>query len=814
MEAAVWQHPAIASPSSVAATLDPDMTPGLRQGFAAESDAVQRSVLAILRQWRGKLSADVWFEEILSLSPDSRRHLPDIADLDAAAARFDGFSRRALAFNDPAARADAMMAVGRLLRRVPSSLHGDPRVGEAFERLKFLAHQDELDDGEALPLQSGGLDPRVIPARPGAARRRIDLRQRGDGIVADLPDPNKDSPGSLLVSVQTINGVMVVGEDDPVRPEEDRDAFWKTSIPPSWAEDWGLDDFGAWVTFRVKSVIQRMRWIPPGSFRMGSPEGEAERFEDEGPQHAVTLSRGFWLFDTACSQALWRVVMGKNSSRFQNDERCPAENVPWNDVQKFLKRINRLLPGLSLDLPTEAQWEYACRAGTAAPFSFGETITSDQVNYDGSRSYRDGPKGRFRQRTVPVGSLPPNPWGLHEMHGNVWEWCADGWRDYIGEAVTDPRGPETDDAGRVLRDGSWIGDARYVRAAIRLRSPPDGRLVGIGFRCVSSPASRDGGAEPAAPAWPRLAERRGAQGTAGAAVLKMESGGRCPLPMAPAVRIVTDQEEVRLERLTRPSWADAVGRDRFGLWADFAVPPLRGGDPVVQRLRWIAPGRFLMGSPEDEAERSNNEGPQHEVTLSRGFWLFDTACSQALWHAVMGENPSRFRDDGRCPVEQVNWTDVQGFLKRINRHLSGLSLELPTEAQWEYACRAGAVSPFSFGETVTPDQVNYDGNHPYRDGPRGRYRRRTAPVGSLPPNPWGLHEMHGNVWEWCAGGWRDYTIGAVIDPHEAEVAGAGCILRGGSWIDVARSVRAAVRSRYHSDGRSFDIGFRCASGSV
>ncbi|WP_205215850.1 formylglycine-generating enzyme family protein [Azospirillum brasilense] len=812
LEAAVWQHPAIASPSSVAATLDPDMTPGLRQGFAAEGDAVQRSVLAILRQWRATLSADVWFEEILSLSADSRRHLPDTADLDAAAARFDGFSRRALAFDDSAARADAMMAVSRLLRRVPSSLHDDPRVGEAFERLKVFAHQDELDDGEALPLQSGRLDPRVIPARPGAVLRRIDLRQRGDGIVADSPDTNKVSPGSLLTSVQTVNGVMVVTTEESANPEEDRNAFWKSGIPPAWAEDWGWDDFGAWVTFRVATVVQKMRWIAPGHFRMGSPGDEAERFDNEGPQHAVTLTRGFWLFDTACSQALWRAVMDQNPSRFQDDERCPVEQVSWTEAQGFLERLNQRLPGLSLDLPTEAQWEYACRAGTTTPFSFGGTVTPSRVNYDGRHPYRNGPLGLYRERTVPVGSLPPNPWGLYEMHGNVWEWCADGQRVYTADAATDPRGPDVDDAAHVLRGGSWFNFARRVRSAVRSQPREGDRLDDIGFRCASSPASQDGGAEPAAPASPRQAERRGAQGTTGAAVLRMESGGRCPLPNAPAVRIVTDREEVRLERLTRPAWADALGRDRFGLWADLAVPPLRGGDPVVQRLRWIAPGRFLMGSPEDEAERSADEGPQHAVTLTRGFWLFDTACSQALWHAVTGENPSQFKDDERCPVEQVSWHDVQGFLERLNQRVSGLSLGLPTEAQWEYACRAGTTTPFSFGGTVTPDQVNYDGNRPYRDGPKGLFRKRTVPVGSLPPNPWGLHEMHGNVWEWCADGQRVYTADAATDPRGPETDGAERVLRGGSWISFARYVRAAIRYRLAPDDRFGSFGFRCASG--
>ncbi len=317
-----------------------------------------------------------------------------------------------------------------------------------------------------------------------------------------------------------------------------------------------------------------------------------------------------------------------------------------------------------------------------------------------------------------------------------------------------------------------------------------------------------------APALPRLAERRGTQGTSGGAVLRVEfgtgGGARCPLPQAPAFHIRTDREELLVERITRPAWADALGRDRFGLWTAITVEPEDGGPPVTQRLRWIPPGRFLMGSPEDEPERSDNEGPQHEVTLSRGYWLFDTACPQALWRAVMDKNPSHFKDDARLPVDSVGWQDVQGFLSRINARAPGLDLSLPTEAQWEHACRAGTATPFSFGATITPEQVNYDGNFPYAGGAKGLYRKRTVPVGSLPPNPWGLHEMHGNVWEWCADGKRDYTAQPETDPRGPESADAERVLRGGSWNYDARYARAAFRLRFHPDDRYGSIGFRCA----
>ena len=258
-------------------------------------------------------------------------------------------------------------------------------------------------------------------------------------------------------------------------------------FPPPWAIAWGDDRFGLWAEFRVGEVVQRMRWIEPGEFLMGSPEDEPKRFNDEGPQHRVRLSEGFWLADSACTQALWLAVLGsKNPSHFDDDPQCPVERVSWDDVQDFLQALGEHLPsGARPGLPTEAQWEYACRAGTGTPFSFGEDITPEQVNYDGNHPYRGTAKSGYRQRTVPVKSLPPNRWGLYEMHGNVYEWCADGLRRYEavpeGEAIVDPEGP-SDSSSRALRGGSWIRSARFARSALRLAGERDYRNFYIGFR--------------------------------------------------------------------------------------------------------------------------------------------------------------------------------------------------------------------------------------------------------------------------------------------------------------------------------------------
>ena len=263
------------------------------------------------------------------------------------------------------------------------------------------------------------------------------------------------------------------------------------------------------------------------------------------------------------------------------------------------------------------------------------------------------------------------------------------------------------------------------------------------------------------------------------------------------------------------AWASAFGEDHFGLWQAFAVAG------VQQVMRWIPPGRFLMGSPKSELERDDDER-QHPVRLTQGFWLADTACTQALWLAVMdGANPSHFQDHADNPVEQVSWNDVVGdFLPRLNAQLPGLQACLPTEAQWEYACRGDAAvnTPFSFGSQITSRQANFDGNRPMPGGKPSELRKRTVPVTALPCNAWGLYQMHGNVWEWCADGYAPYPLNAarpepeLLDPVGPALAleMAGRVLRGGSWLHLARRARSAVRDLYGPDLRTRSLGFRLA----
>jgi formylglycine-generating enzyme required for sulfatase activity len=234
--------------------------------------------------------------------------------------------------------------------------------------------------------------------------------------------------------------------------------------------------------------------IPAGTFMMGSPATEDKRGDNE-TQHRVTISKPFYMGIHPVTQAQYQAIMGKNPANFQGND-LPVEQVNWNDAVEFCQKISQKA-GRTFRLPTEAEWEYACRAGTTTPFYFGNTISTEQANYDGNYTYGNGVKGVHRQKTTSVGSFPANAWGLHDMHGNVWEWCADWYGDYPAEAAIDPQGV-SNGPSRVLRGGSWNNNPQNCRSANRNRNDPD-NLHGGGGRGGESP-----GSAPVPPVLPHL----------------------------------------------------------------------------------------------------------------------------------------------------------------------------------------------------------------------------------------------------------------------------------------------------------------------
>ena len=258
-------------------------------------------------------------------------------------------------------------------------------------------------------------------------------------------------------------------------------------FPPAWASVWGEDDFGLFAELHYQGQIQRFRWILPGRFQMGSPPSEPGRepfVMVRETKHMVVLSKGFWLADTACTQGFWQTVMGENPSYFSDDVNKPVDRVNWYDVHRFIYKLNSAITNLQLRLPSEAEWEYACRAGTESPFSFGKNITPKQVNYQGNYPYTNGEKGEYRETTIVVKSLPANAWGLYEMHGNVWEWCQDGSQDDLGsnDATNPLYDPKDYGVARHFRGGSWDFPGSHVRSAIRNAAYPDHSQNNLGFR--------------------------------------------------------------------------------------------------------------------------------------------------------------------------------------------------------------------------------------------------------------------------------------------------------------------------------------------
>jgi formylglycine-generating enzyme required for sulfatase activity/serine/threonine protein kinase len=223
--------------------------------------------------------------------------------------------------------------------------------------------------------------------------------------------------------------------------------------------------------------------VPAGEFLMGSPSSEEDR-EDDETQHRVRLTQPFWLGKYEVTQGQWKAVMGSNPSHFKGED-LPVEQVSWEDAMAFCRKLNQMdgnrPSGYVYSLPTEAQWEYACRAGTTTATAFGDSLSSREANFDGNYPYGGAGKGPYLEKTTPVGSYRSNAWGFYDMHGNVWEWCADRYGDYPSGSVTDPAGSSYG-ADRVLRGGGWFNNGEYCRSADRRRDTPGYRDGTLGFR--------------------------------------------------------------------------------------------------------------------------------------------------------------------------------------------------------------------------------------------------------------------------------------------------------------------------------------------
>ncbi|MDJ0716138.1 MAG: formylglycine-generating enzyme family protein [Prochloraceae cyanobacterium] len=338
-----------------------------------------------------------------------------------------------------------------------------------FARRKLL--KLALSAGSGLGLAF--LGQKLAVARQDRAINEFDKQRTKQTLESELPIPPR---GVTLERFEEFETVIV-------------DRSGKIIEKQRFESDYFTEELGYDVNLEMVA-------IPGGTYRMGAPVGEEGSIDRERPQHRVEVPP-FFISRYPVTQAQWRAVaslptvirdLNLNPSRFQGDN-LPVEQIAWGDAVEFCRRLSERTRS-KYRLPSEAEWEYACRAGTITPFYFGETITSELANYRGDRVYDREPEGEYRETTTPVGSFPPNAFGLYDMHGNVWEWCADMWyRDYNGAPKNGKaRTPETDrgldDTRSVLRGGSWQSTPVRCRSAYRTRDEREDRVEIYGFRVV------------------------------------------------------------------------------------------------------------------------------------------------------------------------------------------------------------------------------------------------------------------------------------------------------------------------------------------
>ena len=679
--------------------------------------------------------------------------------------------------------------------------------------------------------------------------------------------------------------------------------------------------------------------VPQGEFLMGSPETELRREDNEGPQHKVMVP-AFHISKCPITQRQWQLVaaldpvdipLESRPSKFKGDNR-PVEQVNWFEAVEFCKRLSKQT-GNRYRLPSEAEWEYACRAtqnGTSTPFHFGETINTEQVNYNGQHTNGEGETGIYREQTTTVGSFPANAFGIHDMHGNVWEWCADVGHDNYDDAPTDGsvwmQGGALRD--RILRGASWGNYQWECRSARRLSFNAGTGNYFVGFRVVCSSLkdlpneveeAQEASACSATSAELATNDTADPMGEVHLEVVRdvVQPGDYAGIWHGHAVSFSIQQifpagelngvgefiggphrgiqfgftGQVNLDgRLTISRdvgiGSQVASRATFEIQGDSIVwqgltkgpgigdaglpfefraqsadlrqtlaqlsrsttsaesssddttepaddPPLEAAnnavdppDDIPLEMVYVPEGEFLMGSPETELGHQENEAPQHKVTVP-AFHMSKYPITQRQWRVValldpvdmpLELNPSSFKGD-ELPVERVSWNSALEFCKRLSKQ-TGDRYRLPSEAEWEYACRAtqdGTSTPFYFGETISTEQANYNAQEAYGEGETGVNREQTTTVGSFPANAFGLHDMHGNVWEWCDDVWHNNYEGAPTDSRVWAQGGepGNHVLRGGDWLFSPKDCRSARRLHFSSGLDYILTGFRivCSSES-
>ena len=570
----------------------------------------------------------------------------------------------------------------------------------------------------------------------------------------------------------------------------------------------------------TNSIGMRLRLIPAGEFMMGSAKSPMEIgsmmqltleylavFARSHLQHRVRITKPFYLGvhevtvgqfrqfveatghetdmrKTAKGGWGWSESDGKtegpnpkytwrDTGWLQTDAH-PVVNTSWNDAMAFCDWLSRK-EGKEYRLPTEAEWEYACRAGTTTLYYHGD----DPQGVTQVGNVRDASAERRLHKswsphtpddghlfTAPVGGFRPNGFGLYDMLGNACEWCADWYADNYYEAspADDPTGPIAG-ARHVFRGAFWGEPPDYCWSAFRPMLPPGARHESLGFRIV-------------------LGENPGPDA--------LKRPGAATKESAVAQRAAIEQAAARQEECSQ----------KLGLSVEIT-------NSIGMKLKLIPTGEFMMGSLDSDNWAASFERAQHKVRITKPFYLGVHEVTQAEYAKVMGKKPSGSRTAGAdSPMTRVSWDDAVEFCKRLTAKES-MTYRLPTEAEWEYACRAGSTTRYSFGDDPTSLHkfAWYLGNY-------DRKQRKEPAVGEKRPNAWGLYDMHGNSWEWCADWWSaDYYARSPTDDPTGPTAGAYHVFRGGCRFSDMRRCRSADRSGNPPDAYNREHGFRVAAGA-